>query len=90
MVACSRLCPGVGGGDRSLAHVWHRGVTPYFDVSHARELKCRGVHPIYLSVTCSTGDYENADKPGLCAHLALEPDGPIATFGSSETRKRST
>jgi hypothetical protein len=72
------------GGNRGFAPVWHRGVTPYFNVSLARGLTCRGVNPLFFSITCSTGDYEKAKKPGLCAHLALEPDGPIATFGSSE------
>jgi len=72
------------GSNRGFAQVWYRGVTPYFDVTYARGLKCRGVNPLFFSITCSTGDYEKADKPGLCAHLALEPDGPVATFGSSE------
>jgi len=72
------------GSNRRFAPVWYRGVTPYFDVSFARGLKCRGVNPLFFSITCSTGDYEKADKPGLCACLALEPDGPVATFGSSE------
>ena len=72
------------GQDRGFARVWHRNVTPYFEVQHTRGMRCRDHYPLFFSITCLTGDFEQADRPGLCASLALEPGGPVATFGSSE------
>jgi len=72
------------GSNRGFARVRHRGVTHYFDTGNAAGIRSRALYPLFFSITCSTGDYERADKPGLCAHLMLEPEGPVATFGSSE------
>jgi hypothetical protein len=47
-------------------------------------MNCGPQSPLFFALTCSTGDYEDPLKPGLCASLVLEPGGPVASFGSSE------
>ncbi|MBN2492626.1 MAG: hypothetical protein JXQ29_17400 [Planctomycetes bacterium] len=71
------------GNARSFAHIRHRGISRYFGVEDTAGLRCRS-HSLFFSITCLTGDFEHADRPGLCAQLMLEPGGPAATFGSSE------
>lgn len=72
------------GADRRVCRYRFRGRRhDYFGVDDVRGMQCK-LPPFFLGLTCSTGDFGTASKPGLCAALVLEPGGPVAAFGSSD------
>ncbi len=72
------------GANRRVCRYRFRGRRhDYFGVDDVRGMQCK-LPPFFVGLTCSTGDFGTAAKPGLCASLVLEPGGPIAAFGSSD------